>query len=206
MKPFMWLMPFIDVFAVLMLIFLVISRLEVAAIKQIASPPKASLSTHALYVLKVEWSGQSLDDVDTYLRDPLKNICFFRRLSAGLMRLDHDDTGKDSNEIKLPNGETVTSAFNSEMISIMGIAEGEYVANVHLYTSRDAEPVKVDVGLYKTTANDSVKVHDEAVTLKDRGDEVTAFRFTLDRDGNVYNINRLQIKFVGASEEGETAP
>lgn len=197
MKAFTWLVPFVDVYAVLMVFFLVISSLEVVRINQQSTPNKTLESTHALYVLKVEWSGQSKDDVDTYLRDPLNNVCFFRRLSTGLMRLDHDDTGMTSNTVKLPTGETVISAFNSETISIMGIVPGEYIANVQLYSSPDPDPVKVDVGLYKTTNNDSVMVHNEAVTLNDKGDEVTAFRFTVTPSGDVVNVNRLQKRFTG---------
>ncbi len=196
MKPFMWLVPFVDVYLVLMLVFLVISRLEVAAITNV-NPPKSTTSTHALYLIKVEWSGQSQDDVDTYVQDPLKHLVFFKRLADGVMRLDHDDTGMDSNIVTLPSGEKVVSAFNSETVEIMGVVPGEYVTNVQMYSKRDSNPTSISVELDKVAGGDNVKVHDETVILKERGDEQTAFRFTLLQDGQVVDINRMQTRFVG---------
>ena len=207
MRPFTWLVPFVDVYLVLMLVFLIISRLEIAAINHVSTPEtKASMSTHALYVIKVDWSGQSEDDVDTYVRDPAQHLVFFRRLADGLMVLDHDDTGISSNTIVLPSGEKVVSAFNEESVEIRGIIPGEYVANVHLYSDRDDKPVSVAVELDKVAGGANVKVHDETVVLKQRGDEQTAFRFTLLASGEVVDINRLQTRFVGTKATANATP
>jgi hypothetical protein len=49
----------------------------------------------------VVWSGESDDDVDTYVSDPLAHLVFFKRLQDGLMNLDRDDTGSSSNMIAI---------------------------------------------------------------------------------------------------------
>jgi hypothetical protein len=199
MKSSPWLLPLADVCLNLMLVFAVLLRLSVMAINAENAPKTTpSLATHALYVIKLEWSGDSKDDLDLYASDPVNHVCYFKRLTDGLMTLEHDDTGSDSNSITLPNGEVVNSPWNFEQIDIKGIIPGEYVANVHLYALRSPDPVSAVVTLFRMVNGTTVKVHDESVELKDRGDEVTAFRFTLLPDGTVVNINRLQKKFVGA--------
>jgi hypothetical protein len=198
MKP--WLLPLADVCLNLMLVFAVLLRLSVMAINAEQAPPtKPTLFTHALYVIKLEWSGDSKDDLDLYASDPVKHLVFFKRLSDGMMTLEHDDTGSDSNSTTLPNGEVVTSPWNFEQIDIKGIVPGEYVVNVHLYSASSPGPISAVVTLFQMVNGSTVKVHDESVELKEKGDEVTAFRFTLLADGTVVNINRLQKKFVNGN-------
>ena len=198
MKSFPWLLPLADVCINLMLVFAVLLRLSVAASQSAHVESKTTASTHALYIVKVEWNSQSQDDVDTYAQDPLKHLVFFRRLADGLMVLEHDDTGMNSNTVTLPSGEKVVSAFNEEIVDIKGIIPGsEYIINVQMYSKRDPNPTSVEVELDKVAGGSNVKVHDETVVLKERGDEQTAFRFTLLPDGTVVDINRLQTRFVG---------
>jgi hypothetical protein len=202
MKAFPWLLPLADVCINLMLVFAVLLRLSVAASQSAHVESKTSTSTHALYFIKVEWNSQSEDDVDTYVRDPLQHLVFFKRLNDGLMHLDHDDTGVSSNTVTLPSGEKVVAAFNSETVEINGVIPGEWIANIQLYSDRDSKPVSVDVELDKVAGGSSVKVHDETVVLKERGDEQTAFRFTLLPDGAVVDVNRMQTRFVGTKATG----
>jgi hypothetical protein len=183
----------------LVLVFAVLLKLSVAAINAKAvvdvkaSPPNATL-----YIIKVQWAGTSQSDVDTYVGDPIGGLVYFRRLSEHFMVLDHDDTGMDSNTVTLPSGEVVKSELNSETVEIRGLIPGEYTANVMLYSLRGEDgPVKTAVTLYKVAGGDDIKVHDETVLLKKRGDEQTAFRFTLNKAGDVLDINRMQKRFVG---------
>jgi hypothetical protein len=150
-----------------------------------------------MYIIRVEWPGDSESDVDTYVSDPDKHLVYFRRLSDGMMVLDHDCTGATSNTVKLPNGEVVKTALNEETVEIRGVIPGEYITNVQMYSIRDQVPVKISVALYKTTGGDSMKIHDEMISLKDKGEEKTAFRFTLMKDGSVVDINKMQKRFVG---------
>ncbi len=185
----------------LVLVFAVLAKLSTTAVNTKQAEQKKSVPTTALYLIKVEWPGNSQSDVDTYVSDPDNRLVYFRRLSDGLMILDHDCTGSASNTVTLPSGEVVTTAMNEETVEIRGtsVIPGEYIANVQMYAMRDTTPVKVSVSLYKTAGGDDVKVHDEMVQLSKRGEEKTAFRFTLMKDGDVVDINHMQKRFVGAT-------
>lgn len=196
MKASLWLLPLADICLNLMLVFAVLLRLSVMAIN--AETPKAnnqSPPNSALYMVTLEWSGESRNDLDLYVQDPLKNLVFFKSLSSGLMALVKDDTGRDSNTLTTPSGYVVYSPVNIETVEIRGLLEGEYTANVHYYSSKNKEPENAVVTLYKTTG--FIKVHEQAITMTIEGDEQTAFRFTLLKDGNVTDINRLQQRFTG---------
>jgi hypothetical protein len=183
----------------LVLVFAVLAKLSSVEAKPKETEEKKTAPTAALYLIKVEWPGDSRSDVDTYVSDPDHHLVYFRRLADGLMTLDHDDTGLDSNTVTLPDGEVVTAAMNEETVEIRGttVIPGEYVANVQMYAMRDRDPVKVSITLYKTAGSEDLKVHDQVVELSTRGQEVTAFRFTLMKDGSVVDINRMPKKFVG---------
>jgi len=162
-----------------------------------ADNAKKHIQNTALFVIKVEWPGESDDDVDTYVKDPMDHLVYFRRLADGLMVLDHDDTGSSSNKVTLPDGRVVNSAFNEEKVEIRGMIEGEYIVNVHMYRKSKDTPTKVGVTLYKITDGEDVEVHSKVVTLAIKGQEETAFRFSLTRSGDVEDINELPHKFVG---------
>lgn len=198
MKASLWLLPLADICLNLMLVFAVLLRLSVMAINAESKPSNPSLSTHALYVIQMAWDGQSKDDIDLYVSDPAKHLVFFRRMSDGMMTLERDDTGLESNTVTLPTGEVVSSPYNEEQVDIKGVIPGEYVIACQLYAMRSPEPVTAAITLFRIVNGGAVKVHDESVALKDKGDEVTAFRFTLLSDGTVVDINRLQKKFTGA--------
>ncbi len=184
----------------LVLVFAVLAKLSTTAVQTKQVEQKKSAPTNALYLIKVEWPGNSQSDVDTYVSDPDKHLVYFRRLSDGLMVLNHDDTGQLSNMVTLTNGEVVQSALNEETVELRGqVVPGEYVCNIQMYAMRDPVPVKVSVSLYKTSGSDDMKVHDEMIELSQRGQEVTAFRFTLMKNGDVVDINRMQKRFVGST-------
>lgn len=179
----------IDVCIGLMLCFAVLLQLNTAAVKV---EQKEEIKNNALYKIKVEWAGDSQDDVDTYVSDPLGHLVYYRRLQDGLMALERDDTGSLSNKVTLPTGEVVQSAFNEEIVDIRGIVPGEYTVNVHMYRKSSNDPTPVVVSLYKG----AIQAHQATVVLPEKGSEVTAFRFTLTLDGNVVDINTLPKELV----------
>ena len=68
------------------------------------------------------------------------------------------------------------------------------------------DPVPVTVKLDKINPTyKNLKV--QVVTLKFNGDEMTAFRFILNKDGDVVGFNRLEKRFTGitgpGNQEGE---
>jgi hypothetical protein len=186
----------VDVCINLVLVFAVLLKLSLLAINvESAEAAQKRVKSNALFLVKVVWPGESDDDVDTYVSDPLAHLVFFKRLQDGLMNLDRDDTGSSSNMITLPDGRVVKSAYNEEQVEIRGIIEGEYIVNVHMYRKASATPTKVIVTLYKVAEGEDVQVHERVLTLAEQ-QEKTAFRFTLTKSGEVADINELPTSLI----------
>lgn len=186
----------VDVCINLVLVFAVLLKLSLLAINvESAEAAQKRVKNSALFLIKVVWPGESDDDVDTYVSDPLAHLVFFKRLQDGLMNLDRDDTGSSSNMITLPDGRVVKSAYNEEQVEIRGIIEGEYIVNVHMYRKASAPSTKVIVTLYKVAEGEDVQVHERVLTLAEQ-QEKTAFRFTLTKSGEVADINELPTSLI----------
>jgi hypothetical protein len=186
----------VDVCINLVLVFAVLLKLSLLAINvQSAESAQKRVKSNALFLIKVVWPGESDDDVDTYVSDPVSHLVFFKRLQDGLMNLDRDDTGSSSNMVTLPDGRVVKSAYNEEQVEIRGIVEGEYIVNVHMYRKASPTPTKVIVTLYKVAEGEDVQIHEKVLTLAEQ-QEKTAFRFTLTRSGEVADINELPTSLI----------
>lgn len=190
----------VDVCINLVLVFAVLLRLSIVMAN--ADQQKNQQTTHAAFLVKINWPSESQDDVDLYVSDPLNQIVYFRQKQVGLMSLDRDDTGREQNMVTLPDGRVVQSQFNEEQVNIRGIVEGEYVVNVHMYRKSDAIPTKVEVALFKSGAEGDMEVHKQMVTLTSEREEETAFRFTLTREGGIVDVNRLPKHFVDRLQNG----
>ena len=187
----------VDVCINLVLVFAVLLKLSLLAINvESAEPTQKRLKSNALFLIKVVWPGESYDDVDTYVNDPIGHLVYFKRLSDGLMVLDHDDTGAGNNMVTLPDGSVVKSAYNEEQVEIRGIIPGEYTVNVHMYRKSAPTPTKTIVTLYKVAEGGDMQVHERAINLTHQRQEETAFRFTLTKSGEVADINELPKSLV----------
>jgi len=192
----------VDVCINLVLVFAVLLKLSLLAINvESAESAQKRVKSNALFLIKVVWPGESDDDVDTYVSDPLAHLVFFKRLQDGLMNLDRDDTGSSSNMISLPDGRVVKSAYNEEQVEIRGIIEGEYIVNVHMYRKTSPTPTKVIVTLYKVAEGEDVQIHERVLTLAEQQEE-TAFRFTLTKSGEVADINELRKSLIRSGLAG----
>ena len=193
----------VDVCINLVLVFAVLLKLSLLAINvESAESAQKRLKSNALFLIKVAWAGESDDDVDTYVSDPLSHLVFFKRLQDGLMNLDRDDTGSNNNMITLPDGRVVKSAYNEEQVEIRGIIEGEYIVNVHMYRKATPTPTKVIVTLYKVAEGEDVQVHERVLTLAQQQQEETAFRFTLTKNEEVADINELPKSLIQSGLAG----
>jgi hypothetical protein len=164
----------------------------------LAMNPKAlktgDIPAKAEFIVTVSWPDMNPDDIDTWVQDPGNNLVWFRAREAGLMHLDRDDRGL-SNDSIVVNGRSVVNPLNQEVVSIRGIAPGEYTVNAHYYESKDGLPVEVTVSVVKINPRADV-VYYGALTLARKGDEGTAVRFTVLPDGSVTNINTLPKSLV----------
>ena len=162
------------------------------AVALIAMNPKAKtgvIDAKAEFIITVTWPDMNPNDIDTWVQDPGGNLVWFRAREAGLMHLDRDDRGLANDSIVV-NGKQVVNPLNQEVVTLRGIAPGEYTVNAHYYDSKDGKPVDVTVSIVKVNPRAEVVYYGQ-LTLARKGDEGTAARFTLLPDGSVTNINTL---------------
>lgn len=151
----------------------------------------------AEYILTITWKDMSPDDIDVWVEDPDGRLLWFRNTEVGLMHLDRDDRGTNTDTITV-NGEEIVNPLNQEVVTVRGVVPGEYVVNLHYYASETRENVDVTVNLVKV--NPALKVvYYGTVQLEGEGDEKTAIRFRINKDGEVTNINFLPKKLVQLS-------
>ena len=153
------------------------------------SKKNKTVDAKAEFIITVIWPSEMDDDVDTYVEDPEGNLIAFNRREQGLMHLDRDDTGLSFDTISTSFG-LVEYKENREMVTIRGYVPGEYVVNVHMYTKRENAETPVTIILEKI--NPYKVVTGRNVVLKVKGDEKTAFRFTVDDEGKVIQTNQLE--------------
>jgi hypothetical protein len=167
------------------------------AVALVVMNPKAktgNIQAKAEFILTVTWPDLDPNDIDAWVQDPAGNLVWFRSREAGMMHLDRDDRGLANDTIVI-NGQKVVNPLNQEVVTIRGFAPGEYTVNLHYYESHDGKPVEVTVSVVKVNPRAEV-VYYGAVKLPRRGDEATAVRFTVDRDGGVTGVNTLAKKLV----------
>ena len=164
----------------------------------LAMNPKAlkagDIPSKAEFIVNVSWPDNNPDDIDTWVQDPGGNLVWFRARDAGLMHLDRDDRGMQGDVIVI-DGREVVNPLNQEVVTIRGIAPGEYTVNVHYFESKDSKPVEVTVSIIKVNPRTDVVFYGQ-LTLAKKGDEATAARFTVLPDGSVTGVNTLAKSLV----------
>ncbi len=148
----------------------------------------------AEYILTITWEDLSPDDIDIWVEDPEGQVVWFRTPEAGLLHLDRDDRGLVNDTITI-NGEEVQNPLNQEVVTLRGVVKGEYVVNLHYYASETEKPVDVNVRLAKVNPKLEV-VYYGTINLEKKGDEKTAVRFSIGRNGEVFGINFLPKSLV----------
>ena len=179
--------PFSDLLFNTLLIFVLLF-----AVALIAMNPKAKtgvIDAKAEFIVTVTWPDMNPNDIDTWVQDPGANLVWFRQREGGMMHLDRDDRGL-ANDTLVVNGQQVVNPLNQEVVTVRGFAPGEYTVNVFYYDSKNGEPVPVNVSVVKVNPRAEVVFYG-TVTLARKGDEATAVRFSVDRDGRVTGVNTL---------------
>lgn len=162
------------------------------AIALLAMNPKAKtgvIDAKAEFIVTVTWPDRDPNDIDTWVQDPAGNLVWFRSREAGMMHLDRDDRGL-ANDTLVINGQQVVNPLNQEVVTLRGFGAGEYTVNVFYYESKNGQPVDVTVSVVKVNPRAEVVFYG-VQRLERKGDERTAVRFTLDRDGLVTGVNTL---------------
>ena len=157
------------------------------------------------FIIILTWDDDSGDDIDLWIRDPLGNLLSFKNREDALMHLDRDDLGLSNDKVMLPDGNYEYVYRNKEVVSLRGTHEGEYLVNVHVYNKKPGKdssmkPSNIRVELIKLNPYKEV-TQAEFIATK-RGQEFTAFHFTLDEDGEVIGIRDEREPLINASSVG----
>lgn len=199
-QPFLKiLLPFVDVLLACLMIFITMTIL----IKADSKKQDAAYQQSAAYLIVLTWEGDA--DLDLWVQDPQGHKVGFKRREGGegsMLSLNRDCLGARRTEVN-QDGEVI-NPVNEEIVSIRGIAPGEFIVNVHAYNLNSSKtPLAAKVKLMKIKPFQDAK--ETSMNFEQTGDELTFFRFTLDKKGTVSDINTLPTSILKGSSADEGA-
>ena len=153
------------------------------------------------FIIVMTWDDESGDDIDLWVRDPLGNILSFRNRGVGMMHLDRDDLGLSNDKVKGPDGKIQYVYRNKEVVSLRGYHAGTYLVNVHVYNKKpwkDGKQHRSNIHVELIKLNPYQEVAQAQFLAVGRGQEFTAFHFTLDIDGKVIEMSDERTPLIGA--------
>jgi hypothetical protein len=153
------------------------------------------------FIIVLTWDDESGDDIDLWVRDPSGNILSFRNRGVGMMHLDRDDLGLSNDKIMGPDGKVIYVYRNKEVISLRGFNEGTYLVNAHVYNKKiwkDGKIHRSNIKIELIKLNPYSEVAQAEFVGIGRGQEFTAFHFTLNADGEVIKLSSEREPMIGA--------
>ena len=129
-------------------------------------------------IVEIHWPTDLPVDVDLWVQAPRELPVGFWNLGGHTFNLLRDDLGSEGD----------ATDDNYEISYSRGIPSGEYVVNVHLYRNlAGSYPIKVTVvASVKKSAQESARqIVATKIDLQHEGEEITAFRFSLDAKANL---------------------
>jgi hypothetical protein len=149
------------------------------AVALTSRPPQ--VKTYGAYAVVITWP-KTHNDVDLYVRDPAGAISYFGRAQIDQMQLEHDDLAESKSGY-------ASAKENQERTVVRSATPGQWIANVQLFARHEGSAaIPVSVALWDLRSEDRV-AYSDTVRLTRTGDERTAFRFTIDRTGEVVHIS-----------------
>ena len=200
-------LAFVDFLFILLLAFISMLILALLLINPVTK--KSEVERKAEYIIVLEWDKESHDDVDLWVRNPLKKHVSFRNKVEGLMHLDKDDLGTVNDTLVLPDGTRQVILLNREVVTLRGWHEGEYVINVHMFNKKTTVPTNVTVQMIKI--NPYKILFEENIVLLKRGEEITIRRITLNKLGSIIDTNKdpasiINTEYTDSRVEPHSAP
>ena len=153
------------------------------------------------FIIVMTWDDESGDDIDLWVRDPGGRIVSFRNRGIGFMHLDRDDLGLSNDKVQGPDGKIIYVYRNKEVVSLRGYSEGTYLVNVHVYNKKlwkDGKMHRSNIKVELIKLNPYSEVAQAEFIAIGRGQEFTAFHFTLDADGKVIKLSDEREPMIGA--------
>lgn len=186
----------IDLLFTLLLVFVVMVALLLMLPKK---PEEAAgnITPKAKYTILLDWSEKRDTDVDLWLGLPDSkgnpDLVFFKRKRGSGASLERDDQGNKADRI----GRTPIKS-NQELLFIRSANPGEYIVNVHIYSSlakiSKAEPLPVRVTILQMEPFKVVYQAEKIFT--DRNEEQTYYRFILDEEGQIVETSEEFVSIV----------
>jgi hypothetical protein len=159
------------------------------AVALTSRPPQ--VKTYGAYAVVLTWPKGD-NDVDLFVRNPVGAISYFGKAQVDQMQLEHDDLGTAATGYARSNE-------NQERTVLRSATPGQWIANVFLYSrGAGSAPIPVSVTLWDLRKEDRI-VYRASRQLTRKGDERTAFRFTIGNDGNVSGISQLPLSLVSST-------
>ena len=153
------------------------------------------------FIIVMTWDDESGDDIDLWVRDPGGRIVSFRNRGIGVMHLDRDDLGLSNDKVQGPDGKIVYVYRNKEVVSLRGFSEGTYLVNAHVYNKKpwkDGKMRRSNIKIELIKLNPYSEVAQAEFIGIGRGQEFTAFHFTLNADGEVIKLSSKREALIGA--------
>ncbi len=141
----------------------------------------------AEFIVTISWPDNNPNDIDAWVLEPTGETLWFRNRDAGMLHLDRDDRGSKNNSV-IVDGREIVNPIRQEIVTLRGMAPGEYVVNAHYYESNDKRPVDVSVAVVKVNPRAEI-IYTGTQQIPRKGDERTLVRFTIDASGRVLDVN-----------------
>ncbi len=129
-------------------------------------------------IVEIRWPDDFNTDVDLWVEAPGDVPVGYSNKGGLVFNLLRDDLGLHAD----------FSGLNYEISYSRGIPQGDYTVNLHLYrdlSGRLPVPVTIVVSVKKAPGKAAKQVLATQMSLKTEGEEVTAFRFSLDDAGRL---------------------
>ena len=165
----------------MVVIFMAVASL---AIYSVATPTKNSEVNNGLLEINIAWDWTNRDDVDLWVRSPTDAAVGYSDKQAAACSLLRDDLGDGTDPL----------FDNREVVICRKTPAGEYVVNLHEFGTHDRKfPVHVHVQVMKQGGAYPILKKD--VDLTALGQQITVFRFQLDKDGTLVpgSVNDLYL-------------
>lgn len=183
-----------DLLIALVAMFLIIALTETPKVNS------SSVKTYGAYAVVMTWPPGSNNDMDLWVEDPAGHIVFYASRDGGFLHLETDDLGTASSGTVIVGGRKYVSRQNSERTIIKQTIPGEYTVNGFLFTKWDLKPIQVRFEVWSVTENHPLAAR--TLTFRSEGQELTAFRFKVDRSGNIISVNRIPKKLAQPEYSG----
>lgn len=179
---------FRDVIFIIALVFILMWLIAILHINPEAEDSEKIIEPPGTVLVNIFWQSGIDADVDLWVKGPKdKRGIGYSNKSGINFNLLRDDLGNIGDVTQL----------NFENAYTRGLSPGEYIINLHMFSNRTRPrswPITVTVVISIKIDNSYNSIKDIAnltIDLNSQKEEVTAIRFTLDKNGNVSNVNNL---------------